>query len=116
LKEKHKDEKCDKCSELMDVKTGRYGPFLGCSNYPTCKNIVSIVVSSGVKCIKCGKGQLIERRTRKGGRVFWGCDKYPKCKHATWNKPLEVSKDGKKMLLEGKDGESFYVDAEGNKV
>jgi ssDNA-binding Zn-finger/Zn-ribbon topoisomerase 1 len=45
---------------------------------------------------------LIERRTRKGGRVFYGCNKFPKCKYATWKKPGEEGaeaevKKGKKV-------------------
>lgn len=105
LREKFKDKKCDKCGELMEVKTGRFGPFLGCSNYPECKNITSIVVFSGVHCPNCETGQLVERRTRKGGRVFWGCNQFPKCKTATWNKPVGVCKKCKDLQVENKDGE-----------
>lgn len=90
LQEKLKDKKCEKCGNMMELKRGKYGPFLGCSNYPECKNIVSVVVFSGVKCNKCDDGQLVERRTRKGGKIFWGCNKFPKCKNATWDKPVSV--------------------------
>lgn len=113
LRKKFKDKKCEKCGNLMEVKVGRFGPFLGCSNYPDCKNIMPIVVFSGVKCPKCGSGQLVERRTRKGGRVFWGCNKYPKCKMATWNKPVEICKKCDKGLrVETKDGEVLCMDCE----
>lgn len=107
LKKKFHDKKCDKCDAPMEVKTGRFGPFLGCSGYPKCKNIEAIVVFSGVKCPKCGEGQLIERRTKKGGRVFWGCNKFPKCKTATWNKPVDICK---------KCGGLRVVDKESNTV
>ncbi|NIA02025.1 MAG: type I DNA topoisomerase, partial [Nitrospirae bacterium] len=50
LKKKMNGKKCDKCGKEMEVKVGRFGPFLGCSGYPECKNITSIVVFSGVKC------------------------------------------------------------------
>ncbi len=116
LKEKFKDKKCEKCGSPLEVKVGRYGPFLGCSNYPECKNIVPITVFSGVKCPKCGSGQLVERRTKKGGRVFWGCNKFPKCRFATWNKPLENTKDGKGIIVEGKDGEKITLGPDGKKV
>lgn len=89
LQRKFSDKKCSECGELMEVKRGKYGEFLGCSAYPKCKNIQAIVKFSGVKCPECKDGQLIERRTKKGGRLFWGCNKYPKCKFATWDKPVE---------------------------
>ncbi len=112
LKKKFKDKKCDKCSEDMEVKTGRFGPFLGCSKYPECKNIQPIVVFSGVKCPKCSEGQLIERRTKKGGRIFWGCNKFPKCKFATWNKPVGIDKKSGNLIVE-KNGENVVLDDEG---
>lgn len=108
LKKKFSGEKCDKCGKEMEVKVGRYGPFLGCSDYPDCKNITSIVVFSGVKCPSCESGQLVERRTRKGGRVFWGCNKFPKCKMATWNKPVDI-KDGR-LRVEDKEGNTVFHD------
>lgn len=108
LKKKLKGKKCDKCGKPMEVKVGRYGPFLGCSDYPNCKNITPIVVFSGVKCPSCETGQLVERRTRKGGRVFWGCNKFPKCKMATWNKPVDI-KDGR-LRVEDKEGNVVFYD------
>ncbi|MBT7737045.1 type I DNA topoisomerase [Candidatus Peregrinibacteria bacterium] len=108
LKEKFKDKKCEKCGEPMEAKMGPYGPFLGCSKYPECKNIQSIVVFSGVKCPTCETGQLVERRTRKGGRIFWGCNKFPKCKTATWNKPVEIDKKTGKLKVEDKEGNVVF--------
>lgn len=105
LKKKFKGKRCEKCGNEMEVKTGRFGPFLGCSNYPECKNIVSIVVFSGVKCPKCKNGQLVERRTKKGGKIFWGCNKFPKCKTATWDKPVDICKKCENLRVEGKEGE-----------
>jgi len=105
LKKKFKDKKCDKCGEPMEVKKGPYGNFLGCSKYPDCKNITPIVVFSGVKCPKCKSGQLVERRTRRGGRIFWGCNKFPKCRMATWNKPVSIDKKTGKLMVENKEGE-----------
>lgn len=116
LKEKFKDKKCEKCGSPMEVKTGRFGPFLGCSNYPECKNIVSIVVFSGVKCSKCKTGQLVERRTRKGGRVFWGCNQFPKCKMATWNKPVDICKKCGGLRVEDKEGNVLCMDCEMEKA
>lgn len=93
LEKKFAGKKCPKCGEFMEVKKGRYGEFLGCSGYPKCKNMQSIVKFTGVKCPKCKEGQLIERRTRKAGKVFYGCNKYPKCKTAVWDKPVDKKCD-----------------------
>jgi DNA topoisomerase-1 len=112
LKKKLKDKKCEKCGNLMEVKIGKYGPFLGCSTYPECKNISPIVVFSGVKCPKCDTGQLIERRTRKGGKVFWGCNQFPKCKTATWDKPVENCKKCNGLKVQKKDGDVKCLDCE----
>jgi len=78
--------KCDLCDGDMVVKGGRFGAFLGCSNYPTCKNTKPI--SMGIKCPKCKEGDLIERKTKKGKRTFYGCSKYPNCDFASWDKPV----------------------------
>ncbi|MFA6528272.1 MAG: type I DNA topoisomerase [Candidatus Gracilibacteria bacterium] len=86
---KFHDKKCLKCGSPMEVKSGRYGPFLACSGYPKCKNIQSIVQPTGVHCPECKDGQLVERRTRKGAKIFYGCNKYPKCKFASWDKPVK---------------------------
>ncbi len=95
------DETCDKCGSKMVVKEGRYGSFLACSAYPTCKNTKPISVSVGVKCPSCGKGDVVEKRTRKG-RMFYGCNCYPECEFVSWQKPVaEVCPDcGSKYLLE----------------
>ncbi len=78
--------KCDLCDGDMIVKGGKFGAFLGCTNYPTCKNTKPI--SMGIKCPKCKEGDLIERKTKKGKRTFYGCSKYPNCDFASWDKPV----------------------------
>lgn len=78
------DEKCPLCGSPMLLKTGRYGKFLACSKFPECKTTKPL--STGVKCPD-DEGDIVERRTKKG-KPFWSCGNYPKCKFATWNKPL----------------------------
>ncbi len=78
--------KCELCGGDMVVKGGRFGTFLGCSNYPACKNTKPI--TTGIKCPKCKEGDLVERRTKKGKRTFYGCTKYPDCDFASWDKPV----------------------------
>jgi DNA topoisomerase-1 len=80
------DEKCEKCGSPMVVKRGRFGPFLGCSKYPECKNIKSIDKKINVKCPKCKEGDLVEKRTKRR-KIFFGCNRYPKCDFAIWEKP-----------------------------
>ena len=113
LKLEHAGKKCEKCGADMSVRKGRYGFFLGCSAYPKCKGIVSLDGKSndtGVACPVCGKGTLAEKRTRKGGKVFWGCSAYPKCKFASWDKPLRnEERDGKKGIVTEKNGEEIWV-------
>jgi DNA topoisomerase-1 len=79
-------EICEKCGSPMVVKTGRYGRFLACSRFPECKQTKPF--STGVPCPNDGcQGQIIERRSSRG-KVFYGCSNYPKCKFATWYKPV----------------------------
>jgi DNA topoisomerase I len=78
--------KCDLCGGDMVVKAGKFGTFLGCSNYPTCKNTKPI--SMGIPCPKCKTGDLVERKTKKGKRTFYGCNRYPECDFASWDKPV----------------------------
>lgn len=86
LEKKFADRKCKKCGSKMIVKSGRFGEYLACEKYPDCKTTESIVKFIDVKCPECGSA-LVERHTRKGGKVFYGCNKFPKCKFAVWEKP-----------------------------
>jgi DNA topoisomerase-1 len=82
--------KCELCGGDMVVKGGRFGAFLGCSNYPACRNTKPI--SIGMKCPKCGTGDIIERKTKRK-RVFYGCSRYPECDFASWDKPVAQACD-----------------------
>ncbi len=79
------DEVCEQCEKPMVVKTGRYGRFLACSGYPDCKNVKPF--SLGITCPECSKGDIVEKQSRKG-KVFYGCNQYPSCKFASWDKPV----------------------------
>jgi DNA topoisomerase-1 len=85
VEEEVTDEKCEKCGRPMVVKRGRFGRFLACSGYPECKT--SKAISIGVACPQCKEGYLTERRSKRG-RVFFGCQRYPDCKFASWDRPL----------------------------
>ena len=71
----------------MVVRTGKYGKFLACPNYPKCKNIKNIVESVG-KCPRCG-GDIIKKKTRNG-KVFYGCGNYPDCDFMSWELPAPI--------------------------
>jgi DNA topoisomerase-1 len=88
LQEETTDEKCEKCARPMVVKRGRFGRFLACSGYPECKN--SKPISVGVSCPDCREGYLTERRSKRG-RTFFGCNRYPDCKFALWDRPINES-------------------------
>ncbi|MCA1053500.1 type I DNA topoisomerase [Rossellomorea aquimaris] len=81
-------EDCEECGHPMVYKMGRYGKFMACSNFPDCRNTKPIVKEIGVKCPKCEKGNIIERKSKKK-RIFYGCDQYPECDFLSWDKPIE---------------------------
>ncbi len=80
------DEVCDECGAMMVIKHGRYGKFLACSKYPDCKHTRPILDKIGVKCPKCGDGDVIARKTKKY-KTFYGCSAFPKCRFMSWYKP-----------------------------
>ena len=83
------EEKCDKCQAPMLIKDGRYGKYLACSAYPACKNIQPLVKpkGTGVACPVCKEGELTEKKSRYG-KLFYSCNRYPKCKYAVWDPPV----------------------------
>jgi len=79
---------CPLSGHPLVYREGRFGRFIGCSDYPRCKYTEQILVKVGVHCPKCG-GDLVEKRTRKG-RVFYGCANYPECDWTSWKRPLAM--------------------------
>jgi DNA topoisomerase-1 len=93
-------EVCPTCGEGVLVgKRGRFGPFVGCSRYPDC----TFIKKEGppppdplpftVDCPKNHDGQLVPRRARRTGNVFWGCSNYPKCDYTTNFEPVGAIHD-----------------------
>ena len=82
---------CDKCGTMMVVRQGRFGKFLACPNYPSCKNTKPLEEEKKVvaKCPICGKN-VIARKSKKG-KIFYGCDGYPDCSYISWNIPANES-------------------------
>ena len=83
-------EKCEKCGSPMLIKEGRFGKYLACSAYPGCKNIQPLVKpkGTGVVCPECREGELTEKKSRYG-KMFYSCNRYPQCKFALWDPPVE---------------------------
>ena len=98
-------EACPECGSPLVIRKGKYGEFVACSNYPTCKYIKKEEkeVLEITDCPNCG-GKIVEKVTRKG-KIFYGCNNYPKCKTAFWDKPTgEKCPNCGKLLVEKKDG------------
>ena len=82
-------EDCPECGSPLVRRRGKFGEFTACSNYPNCKYIKKEPkqVVEVMPCPKCD-GTIIEKKTKKG-KVFYGCNHYPKCDFASWDKPVE---------------------------
>jgi DNA topoisomerase-1 len=78
---------CPLCGSSLVSRNGPYGRFISCSRRPDCK--FTKPVTLGIPCPECGKGEIAERRTRRG-KTFYGCTRYPECTFAAWDKPRMV--------------------------
>ncbi|HKD60586.1 MAG TPA: type I DNA topoisomerase [Terracidiphilus sp.] len=79
-------EDCPVCGKPLVLRQGAYGEFVSCSGYPKCKYVKQNLIE-GLKCPKCGEGDIAERKARRGN-VFWGCTNYPKCDFTSNYKPV----------------------------
>ena len=83
------EEDCPQCKKKLVERLGKFGKFIACSGFPKCKYSRQIIVDTGIECPECHKATLVERKTRKSGKVFWGCATFPRCKYATWDNPVQ---------------------------
>ena len=79
-------EVCPQCGKPLVLRQGSYGEFVSCSGYPKCKYVKQNLIE-GLKCPKCGTGDVAERKARRGN-IFWGCTNYPKCDFTSNLKPV----------------------------
>jgi DNA topoisomerase-1 len=79
-------EDCPLCGKPLVLRQGAYGEFVSCSGYPKCKYVKQNLIE-GLKCPKCGEGDIAERKARRGN-IFWGCTNYPKCDFTSNYKPV----------------------------
>lgn len=77
---------CPTSGHPLIIRWGRYGKFIGCSDFPRCRYTEPWLEKIGVLCPK-DQGEIVERKTRKG-RVFYGCANYPACDFTSWKRPL----------------------------
>ncbi len=111
--EEETDEVCELCGRRMVIKSGRFGKFLACPAYPTCKNTKQIVEETPGVCPTCGN-KIIAKKSHRN-RKFFGCAGYPKCNFMTWDEPSAefCPKCGKTLFKrKGKNG-GLYCMTEG---
>ncbi len=83
--EKAIEKRCPSCGGDLVYKNGRFGRFIACRNYPTCTHTETATL--GIPCPRSGCGGEITKRKTRRGRTFYGCNRYPKCDYASWDKP-----------------------------
>ena len=106
IAEEKTNEKCPECGSPLIKKMGRFGKFYACSSFPKCRYTKPLERPSlNIKCPKCDKGEIIEKRTRKG-KIFYACNQYPKCDFALWDKPInEKCPKCEGLLVQTKKGQ-----------
>ncbi len=121
IKPKETGELCPQCGSPMVFRTGRYGQFEACSNYPKCKYIkkqekeeTKEAYDTKVECPECHQGTLLLRTAKKGknkGNKFLACSRFPKCRYIS---PLQVldekCPDCGNIMVKDKDGKEFCLD------
>ncbi len=106
------DVVCENCGRKMVVKSGRFGKFLACPGYPECKT-TKPMPEEKIKepCPKCG-GELVKRVSKKTGKKFYGCSKYPQCDFAAPGLPSgEVCSECGSYILLGLRGRKYCMNA-----
>jgi DNA topoisomerase-1 len=108
-------EDCPACGKPLVLRQGAYGEFVSCSGYPKCKYVKQNIVE-GLKCPKCGVGDLAERKARRGN-IFWGCTNYPKCDFTSNYKPVakECPECGSPYLVEKTLKSGVYLECPNKK-
>ena len=104
VKPEETGETCPECGNSLVIRKGKYGEFVACSNYPECKYIKKEAKIENViiDCPNCS-GKIVERHSKKG-KVFYGCNNFPKCKTAYWDKPTgDKCPKCQSMIVEKKD-------------
>ena len=110
IKDEVSDIPCEKCGAMMVYKTGRYGRFLACPNFPECKHTQALLKAIDAPCPECG-GKLYERVSKRG-RHFYGCENYPTCQFVSWDMPVtDKCPDcgGRMVLKRNAKGDAYHL-------
>lgn len=99
--EKPTGKTCPKCGSPLIERLGKFGRFYACSKFPECRYTESLEKNKlNLKCSKCKQGNIVEKRT-KTRKIFYGCDRYPDCDFALWDKPTgEFCKECNSMMIQ----------------
>ena len=105
-------EQCPICGSDLVIRKGKYGDFVACSNYPTCKYIKQDEdLDTNIICPNCKMGHIVLKRAMNGrnkGKTFYACNNYPKCKTIYNDKPLnEYCPKCGAIMLEREDGSKY---------
>ena len=113
ITEKPTDKICPKCKAPLLIRLGKYGKFYACSKFPKCRYTESLKENTlGVKCPRCKEGELVAKRTKRN-KIFYGCNQYPECDFALWDKPTgKTCAKCKSLLIETKRGQIKCSDKE----
>jgi len=89
--------KCEKCGGDMVLRTGKFGSFYACSNYPRCKFTKQKIKNIDVPCPECGSKIVV--RYSRSHTAFYGCERYPECNFSSWDMPVneKCPKCGKQL-------------------
>lgn len=116
------DQNCPKCTSAMKIRYGRFGAFLGCSQYPDCNGIINIPKKGEAlpkdmpDCVAIGCDGKIQQRRSRFGKIFYSCSNYPDCdvivneleklpeKYPSHPKTAYVKKTKGKAAAKGKKG------------
>ncbi len=115
-------ELCPECGAELVMRSGKHGPFLGCSHYPECGYIRPLKPQADGHVVKVLDGQecplchstMVLRQGRYG--MFICCSDYPECPHTeAIDKPDETSiscpqcQQGKLLQRKSRYGKTFHA-------
>jgi DNA topoisomerase I len=75
---------CPLCGSSLVARNGPFGRYIHCFRRPECKYTQPFTL--GVKCPKCGQGEIAEKRSKRG-KTFFSCTRFPACDYALWDRP-----------------------------
>ncbi len=86
------DRTCPKDGGKLLIRSGKFGKFISCANYPKCKHIENLdapETTNAVTCPECKVGKVIAKKGRFG--VFYSCNNYPSCKTIFKYEPIDAA-------------------------